>query len=43
MFPLLNNSSIFQAKRDPYRYRFPIEMRFVDPNIDHLMYVKSFF
>ncbi|EFJ23514.1 hypothetical protein SELMODRAFT_415496 [Selaginella moellendorffii] len=22
------------AKRDPYRYRFPIEMRFVNPNID---------
>lgn len=31
----------FQAKRDPYRFRFPIEMRFVDPNIDHLMYVAS--
>lgn len=30
---------VFQAKRDPYRFRFPIEMRFVDPNIDHLMYV----
>lgn len=28
-----------QAKRDPYRFRFPLEMRFVDPNIDHLMYV----
>lgn len=28
-----------QAKRDPYRFRFPIELRFVDPNIDHLMYV----
>ncbi|CAA6659659.1 unnamed protein product [Spirodela intermedia] len=27
------------AKRDPYRFRFPLEMRFVDPNIDHLMYV----
>ncbi|KAF9601706.1 hypothetical protein IFM89_022235 [Coptis chinensis] len=26
------------AKRDPYRFRFPIEMRFVSPNIDHLMY-----
>ncbi|KAF3329462.1 hypothetical protein FCM35_KLT04793 [Carex littledalei] len=25
------------AKRDPYRFRFPIEMRFVQPNIDHLM------
>lgn len=30
-----------QAKRDPYRFRFPIEMRFVDPNIDHLMYVNA--
>lgn len=29
-----------QAKRDPYRFRFPIEMRFVEPNIDHLMYVN---
>jgi hypothetical protein len=28
-----------QAKRDPYRFRFPIEMRFVQPNIDHLMFV----
>ncbi|XP_028100597.1 protein PLASTID TRANSCRIPTIONALLY ACTIVE 10-like [Camellia sinensis] len=27
-----------QAKRDPYRFRFPIEMRFVDPNIDHLIF-----
>ncbi|GLT29890.1 hypothetical protein SLA2020_047250 [Shorea laevis] len=26
------------AKRDPYRYRFPIEMRFVNPNIDHLIF-----
>lgn len=26
------------AKRDPYRFRFPIEMRFVDPNIDHLVF-----
>ncbi|XP_077211910.1 nucleic acid-binding, OB-fold-like protein [Tasmannia lanceolata] len=26
------------AKRDPYRFRFPIEMRFVDPNIDHLIF-----
>ncbi|XP_047309617.1 protein PLASTID TRANSCRIPTIONALLY ACTIVE 10 [Impatiens glandulifera] len=26
------------AKRDPYRYRFPIEMRFIDPNIDHLLF-----
>lgn len=26
------------AKRDPYRYRFPIEMRFVYPNIDHLIF-----
>ncbi|KAL8128525.1 hypothetical protein V2J09_017680 [Rumex salicifolius] len=26
------------AKRDPYRYRFPIELRFVDPNIDHLIF-----
>ncbi|KAK4395628.1 protein PLASTID TRANSCRIPTIONALLY ACTIVE 10 [Sesamum angolense] len=25
------------AKRDPYRFRFPIELRFVNPNIDHLM------
>lgn len=31
--------STLQAKRDPYRFRFPIEMRFVDPNVDHLMYV----
>lgn len=30
---------LFQAKRDPYRFRFPIEMRFIRPNIDHLMYV----
>ncbi|CAI9113067.1 OLC1v1013595C1 [Oldenlandia corymbosa var. corymbosa] len=27
-----------QAKRDPYRFRFPIEMRFVEPNIDHLIF-----
>ncbi|KAL5748287.1 hypothetical protein ACOSQ2_025584 [Xanthoceras sorbifolium] len=26
------------AKRDPYRFRFPIEMRFVEPNIDHLIF-----
>ncbi|KAH8971002.1 hypothetical protein BDL97_02G119900 [Sphagnum fallax] len=26
------------AKRDPYRFRFPIELRFVDPNIDDMMY-----
>ncbi|KAJ0972373.1 hypothetical protein J5N97_020332 [Dioscorea zingiberensis] len=26
------------AKRDPYRFRFPLEMRFVDPNIDHLIF-----
>lgn len=26
------------AKRDPYRFRFPIEMRFVTPNIDHLIF-----
>lgn len=26
------------AKRDPYRYRFPLELRFVDPNIDHLIF-----
>lgn len=32
----------WQAKRDPYRFRFPIEMRFVDPNIDHLMYVNLY-
>ena len=25
-----------QAKRDPYRFRFTIEMFFVSPNIDHL-------
>lgn len=31
--------STLQAKRDPYRFRFPIELRFVDPNVDHLMYV----
>lgn len=34
-------SLVLQAKRDPYRFRFPIEMRFVDPNIDHLMYVDA--
>ncbi|KAL8456799.1 hypothetical protein ACS0TY_034876 [Phlomoides rotata] len=28
------------AKRDPYRFRFPIEMRFVYPNIDHLIFNK---
>jgi hypothetical protein len=27
-----------QAKRDPYRFRFPIELRFVDPNIDDMIY-----
>ncbi|KAK4750941.1 hypothetical protein SAY87_004423 [Trapa incisa] len=26
------------AKRDPYRFRFPVEMRFVQPNIDHLIF-----
>ncbi|CAM6104448.1 unnamed protein product [Calypogeia fissa] len=26
------------AKRDPYRFRFPVELRFVDPNIDHLIF-----
>lgn len=26
------------AKRDPYRFRFPIEMRFVDPNIDDMIF-----
>lgn len=26
------------AKQDPHRFRFPIEMRFVDPNIDHLVF-----
>ncbi|KAM5571738.1 hypothetical protein ABKV19_012029 [Rosa sericea] len=26
------------AKRDPYRFRFPIELRFVYPNIDHLIF-----
>ncbi|KAF6173681.1 hypothetical protein GIB67_000583 [Kingdonia uniflora] len=26
------------AKRNPYRFRFPIEMRFVSPNIDHLIF-----
>ncbi|KAG9446638.1 hypothetical protein H6P81_012766 [Aristolochia fimbriata] len=26
------------AKRDPYRFRFPIELRFVEPNIDHLIF-----
>ncbi|KAK2648091.1 hypothetical protein Ddye_015580 [Dipteronia dyeriana] len=26
------------AKRDPYRFRFPIEMRFIEPNIDHLIF-----
>lgn len=29
---------LFQAKRDPYRFRFPLELRFVHPNIDHMMY-----
>ncbi|KAJ8771279.1 hypothetical protein K2173_026456 [Erythroxylum novogranatense] len=28
------------AKRDPYRFRFPIEIRFVDPNIDHLIFKR---
>ncbi|KAJ4757998.1 hypothetical protein LUZ62_068373 [Rhynchospora pubera] len=28
------------TKRDPYRFRFPIEMRFVQPNIDHLIFNK---
>jgi hypothetical protein len=27
-----------QAKRDPYRFRFPIELRFVDPNIDDMIF-----
>lgn len=26
------------AKRDPYRFRFPVEMRFVHPNVDHLIF-----
>lgn len=26
------------AKRDPYRFRFPIELRLLDPNIDHLIF-----
>ncbi|XP_020681140.1 protein PLASTID TRANSCRIPTIONALLY ACTIVE 10 [Dendrobium catenatum] len=26
------------AKRDPYRFRFPIELRFLYPNIDHLIF-----
>ncbi|OEL25356.1 Protein PLASTID TRANSCRIPTIONALLY ACTIVE 10 [Dichanthelium oligosanthes] len=26
------------AKRDPYRFRFPLEMRFIYPNIDHLIF-----
>lgn len=26
------------AKRDPFLFRFPIEMRFVEPNIDHLVF-----
>ncbi|CAO2827036.1 unnamed protein product [Amaranthus hypochondriacus] len=26
------------AKRNPYRFRFPLELRFVDPNIDHLIF-----
>ncbi|XP_057806847.1 protein PLASTID TRANSCRIPTIONALLY ACTIVE 10 [Salvia miltiorrhiza] len=28
------------AKRDPYRFRFPIELRFLHPNIDHLIFNK---
>jgi hypothetical protein len=36
---ILTGSIFLQAKRDPYRFRFPLEMRFVYPNIDHLMYV----
>lgn len=28
------------AKRDPYRFRFPIELRFVNPNIDHLIFKR---
>lgn len=26
------------AKRDPYRFRFPLEIRFIYPNIDHLIF-----
>ncbi|KAH9315197.1 hypothetical protein KI387_023824, partial [Taxus chinensis] len=26
------------AKRNPFRFRFPIELRFVNPNIDHLIF-----
>ncbi|CAN1224337.1 Protein PLASTID TRANSCRIPTIONALLY ACTIVE 10 [Linum grandiflorum] len=26
------------AKRDPYRFRYPIEMRFIFPNIDHMIF-----
>ncbi|KAI3933484.1 hypothetical protein MKX01_022063 [Papaver californicum] len=29
------------VKRDPYRFCFSIEMRFIDPNIDHLMYIRD--
>eukprot|EP00850_Spirogloea_muscicola_P014611 SM000106S13959 [mRNA] locus=s106:196587:201195:+ [translate_table: standard] len=28
------------ARRDPYRYRFPIELRLVDPNIDQMIHRK---
>ncbi|CAH8267888.1 unnamed protein product [Arabidopsis lyrata] len=28
------------AKRDPYRFRFPLELRFVHPNIDHMIFNK---
>ncbi|KAJ7536688.1 hypothetical protein O6H91_12G077800 [Diphasiastrum complanatum] len=26
------------AKRDPYRYRFPLELRFVEPNVDKFIF-----
>ncbi|PRQ60365.1 hypothetical protein RchiOBHm_Chr1g0380381 [Rosa chinensis] len=29
---------MMHIKRDPYRFRFPIELRFVYPNIDHLIF-----
>lgn len=33
---------VLRAKRDPYRYRFPI-VWFVQPNMDHLMFVLYLF
>ncbi|PKU86448.1 hypothetical protein MA16_Dca017009 [Dendrobium catenatum] len=37
-FLLLSHVCTLLAKRDPYRFRFPIELRFLYPNIDHLIF-----